>query len=227
MKSIFKMFVFALPLSVSLAMPVSASINNEMRKLSFDVFLDDREIGFQNFTVTPTSLGKRVETQAKFEVKVLRFTAFAYDHRNTEVWRDGCLKTIEARTDSNGKLQAVRGEDRGNAFVVSTAEGEQRLGNCVASFAYWDRDLLLQRQRLLNSQTGEYTAVRIDPLGRGSVRIGDRNVAVERYSIMGRGIDLSIAYALGSGEWVSLDSKLDSGRMLSYRRSSLELGGLN
>lgn len=166
MKSIFKMFAFGLPLSVPLALPVSASINSEMRKLSFDVFLDDREIGFQNFTVTPTSLGKRVETQAKFEVKVLRFTAFAYDHRNTEVWRDGCLQTIEARTDSNGKLQAVRGEDRGDAFVVSTAESEQ-------------------------------------------------------------GIDLSIAYALGGGEWVSLDSKLDSGRMLRYRRSALELGGLN
>jgi hypothetical protein len=227
MKSMFKILGLALSLTVPFTTPVSASAANDVRKLNFDVFLDDREIGFQRFTLTPISEGKRIETQAKFEVKVLRIKAFAYDHRNTEVWRDGCLQAIDARTDSNGKQQAVSGQNRGNTFIVATAKGEQRLDACVASFAYWDRDVLLQRQRLLNSQTGEYTPVRVDPLGRGSVRIAEREVAVERYAIRGQGIDIAIAYAVDSGEWVSLDSKLDSGRTLRYRRSPLELGALN
>jgi len=227
MKSMFKILGVALSLTVSFATPVSASAANDVRKLNFDVFLDDREIGFQRFILTPTPEGKRIDTQAKFEVKVLRIKAFAYDHRNTELWRDGCLQAIDARTDSNGKQQAVSGQNRGNAFIVATVKGEQRLGDCVASFAYWDRDVLIQRQRLLNSQTGEYTPVRVDPLGRGSVLIAEREVAVERYAIRGQGIDIAIAYAVDSGEWVSLDSKLDSGRTLRYRRSPLELGALN
>jgi hypothetical protein len=59
------------------------------------------------------------------------------------------------------------------------------------------------------------------------VLIAEREVAVERYAIRGQGIDIAIAYAVDSGEWVSLDSKLDSGRTLRYRRSPLELGALN
>ncbi len=213
------MLVVAASLAVSTPIHVSASVADGVRKLNFDVFLDDREIGFQRFTLTPTEDGKRIETEAKFEVRFLRITAFAYDHRNTEVWRDGCLQTIDARTDSNGKKQTVSGRDRGSTFVVISPQGERTLGDCVASFAYWDRDLLLQRQRLLNSQTGEYTPVRINRLGLGSVRLAEREVTVERYAIRGAGIDISIAYAVDSGEWVSLDSKLDGGRTLRYLRS--------
>ena len=219
MKLMPTMLIVAASLSVSSPMPVSASVADGVRQLNFDVFLDDREIGFQRFTLTPTESGKRIETEAKFEVKFLRITAFAYDHRNTEVWRDGCLQTIDARTDSNGKKQTVSGRDRGSMFVIASSEGERTLGDCVASFAYWDRDLLLQRQRLLNSQTGEYTPIRVSRLGLGSVRLAKREVAVERYAIRGAGIDISIAYTVDSGEWVSLDSKLDGGRTLRYLRS--------
>ena len=218
MKLMSKMLVVAASLTVSTPMPISASVADGVRKLNFDVFLDDREIGFQRFTLTPTENGKRIETEAKFEVKFLRITAFVYDHRNTEVWRDGCLQTIDARTDSNGKKQAVSGRDRGSMFVIASSEGERTLGDCVASFAYWDRDLLLQRQRLLNSQTGEYTPVRVSRLGIGRVRLAERDLAVERYAINGKGIDISIAYTVDSGEWVSLDSKLDGGRTLRYLR---------
>jgi urease accessory protein UreE len=47
------------------------------RRLSFDVFLDERPIGFQHFNLQPTRDGVRVKTQAEFEVKVLRITACA------------------------------------------------------------------------------------------------------------------------------------------------------
>jgi hypothetical protein len=37
------------------------------------------------------------------------------------------------------------------------------------------------------------------------------------------GDDITITYALGSNEWVALDSRLDNGRTLRYRRSPSEL----
>lgn len=210
-----------------LAAPLHASVDGGIRRLSFDVFLDDRAIGFQRFSLTPTGDGTRIETQAQFEVKLLRITAFAYDHRNTEVWRGDCLRQIDARTDSNGRMFTVNGRLQGTAFVVATKEGERALGDCVASFAYWDKDVLLRRQTLLNSQTGEYVAVRIAPLGPGTQRIGARDLAVERYAMSGKGIDITLAYATGSKEWVALDSRLESGRTLRYRRNAAELERLS
>jgi hypothetical protein len=223
MNSFLALFAVTASLAVVPATPVNATVGDGVRELNFDVFLDDRAIGYQRFELTPAGEGTRIETQAEFEVKLLRITAFAYDHRNTEVWRGGCLQAIDSRTDSNGKKYTVSGRARGAAFVVATNDGESRLGDCVASFAYWDRDVLLQRQQLLNSQTGEYVAVRIDSLGPDRVRIGERDVAVERYALKGQDLDITLAYAAGGGDWVALDSRLDGGRTLRYRRSPGEL----
>jgi len=41
---------------------------------------------------------------------------------------------------------------------------------------------------------------------------------VERFALSGRNIDITLAYAADSGEWLALDSRLESGRMLRYRR---------
>lgn len=225
MKSVMTMLALVASMAALPVSAVNAASAGAARKLTFDVFLDDRAIGYQRFELMPNAEGLRIETQAEFKVKLLLITAFAYDHRNTEVWRDGCLQSIDARTDSNGKKYSVNGRVRGGEFVVAASEGDRRLGDeCVTSFAYWDRDVLTRRQRLLNSQTGEYMTVRIDPLGLGRIRIADRDVAVERYAIKGAGLDITLAYASGSGDWVALDSRLDSGRTLRYRRSPGELG---
>lgn len=223
MRSLLALFAATASLAVVPAASVNATVGDGVHKLTFDVFLDDRAIGYQRFELTPAGDGTRIETQAEFEVKLLLITAFAYDHRNTELWRGGCLQAIDSRTDSNGKKYTVSGRAQGAAFVVATNAGERRLGDCVASFAYWDRNVLLQRQRLLNSQTGEYVPVRIDALGLDRVRIGQRDVAVERYALRGQGLDITLAYAVDGGDWVALDSKLEGGRTLRYRRSPSEL----
>jgi len=223
MQSRFSLFALVASLAVIPAVPVVAAAGDSARKLSFDVFLDDSAIGYQRFVLASAGDGMRIETRAEFEVKLLWITAFEYDHRNTELWRDGCLQAIDARTDSNGKQYAVSGRAQGSTFVVDTNGGERQLGGCVASFAYWDSKLLTQRRELLNSQTGEYVPVRIDSLGRDRIRIGEREVPVERYSLKGKEIDITLAYDAGSGEWVALDSRLEGGRTLRYRRNAAEL----
>lgn len=188
------------------------------RRLSFDVFLDERPIGFQHFDLQPTRDGVRVVTQAEFEVKVLRITAFEYDHRNEELWSGRCLQAIESTTNSNGTPYRVSGRAGEAGFVLDGGGAGRRLGDCVGSFAYWDRSQLAGRDRLLNSQTGEHVAVTVRPLGAGSLTLGGREVRVERYALSGRDIDITLAYAQDSGEWLTLDSRLAGGRTLRYRR---------
>lgn len=189
------------------------------RRLAFDVFLDERPIGFQHFDLQPTRDGVRVVTQAEFEVKVLRITAFEYDHRNEELWSGRCLQAIESTTNSNGTSYRVSGRAGEAGFVLGGGGPGRRLGDCVGTFAYWDRSQLAGRDRLLNSQTGEYVPVQVRPLGAGSLTLGGRDVRVERFALSGRNIDITLAYAADNGDWLALDSRLESGRMLRYRRA--------
>ena len=53
---------------------------------------------------------------------------------------------------------------------LARPEGRDLHPGCVMSFAYWD-PRILQADRLLNSQTGEFTAVQITPRGREAVPV--------------------------------------------------------
>lgn len=203
--------------------PTPTATGADTRLLDFDVFLGEREIGWQRFTLRRDGAATRVETQARFAVKLLGITAFAYDHRNVELWRDGCLQSIESRTDSNGTQYRVAGRAQGDAFVVDARAGELRLADCVGSFAYWDPRKLLGRERLLNPQTGEYVDVEVTPLGAGSVSLGDRRVEVARYALRGRDLDITVAYEQRSGEWVALETRVRGDQVLRYRRNAATL----
>jgi hypothetical protein len=106
--------------------------------------------------------------------------------------------------------------------VVSTAAGVQRLDECVATFAYWDRRLL-ERQRLLNPQTGEYLPVQLEKLDSGSMVLGQRRITVQRYALTAEKMDIELAYEADTGEWVALDSQVEGGRVLRYRRNPQDL----
>jgi hypothetical protein len=192
------------------------------RQWNFKVFLDGRDIGHQHFQLRRSPEGLRLETRAQFAVKFFQLTVYAYDHHNTELWRDGCLERIESRTDSNGEHYRVSGVARGGNLLVSTGGGEQRIEDCVASFAYWDRQLL-ERPRLLNSQTGEYLPVRLKSLGTGRLVLGEQAITVQRYALTAPDLDIELAYAADSGEWLALDSRLEKGRVLQYRRDPADL----
>jgi hypothetical protein len=212
-----------------LGLPVASTASaspRTARELNFDVFLDERPIGQQRFALQPTQDGLRVETRASFAVRILRFTAFAYDHRNVEEWRRGCLQSIDSSTDSNGTPYSVSGSLSPEGFVVSGSAGARRLDACVGTFSYWDRGQLIDRKWLLNSQTGEYVAVTAESLGAGTLSLGEREVAVERWVLRGRNLEITLAYAARDGEWLALDSELEGGRKLRYRRSAAELAGV-
>ena len=84
--------------------------------------------------------------------------------------------------------------------------------DCVRTFAYWDRGAL-EDTRLLNSQTGEYQAVELRPIGRDIIQIGGQTVVAQRYALSGDGLALELWYS-PEGDWVRLTSIVDNGRQL-------------
>lgn len=206
----------------TLAFP-SFAIRGAARDLTFDVLLDERPIGTQRFALRPQPDGLRVETRADFELTLLRIKALDYAHRNVEEWRGGCLQSIDSSTRQNGKPYRVTGAAGADGFAVSGASGEQKLSDCVGTFSYWDRGQLAGRSKLLNSQTGEYVSVALRELGRGTLELAGRAIAVDRYLLEGKDLEITLAYAVESGEWLALDSPVWGGFTLRYRRSAADL----
>ena len=193
------------------------------RTLTLDVFLDERAIGMQRFDLQPTPTGLHISSAADFEVRILGFKAFGYNHRNREEWRGGCLDKIQSSTDSNGRLYQVEGGAVNGTFTVRATGVTTQIADCVGSFAYWDKSQLLSREKLLNPQTGEYMSVTVDRQGESVLRIAGRDLPVERYVISGKGIDITLSYSLDGGDLLGLVSRVENGKMLRYRRVPAEL----
>ncbi len=208
-------------LAALMALPVNvrADATPQMDQAwNFNVYLGDKQIGYHRFQATDLDNGLLVRSDAEFQVKVLFVTAFDYEHSNSEVWRNGCLQSLDATTNSNGKKSEVLGRLEGGTFVVESGSQSQAVDECVASFAYWDRKLL-EREQLLNAQTGEYLNIETKALPAQRLKIAQQEILVEQVHLAAKDVDIVVSYAAGTGAWVALDSTLKNGRTLSYRRS--------
>jgi hypothetical protein len=194
----------------------AASALTDSGTYRFQVFLDQDPIGEHSFEIRSRGDAEQVSSRATFDINFWIFTAYRYRHESRETWRDGCLQTIEANTDDNGKRYRVQGEDAGEALDLSVNGESRRLPGCVMTFAYWDRDFLDQQQ-LLNPQTGELVPVRVLAQGTERIAFGSDEVTAARYKLSTEELDLILWYSDEHG-WMGLESDTGKGKTLRYQR---------
>ena len=143
-------------IAISAVTPIAAS--DATRQWNFDVFLDEKKIGFHKFFVEQLEDDYRVVSSAHFKFKLFFFIPITYRHNSTEFWRNGCLTSFESITGRGSKDTRVSGISIGNTFLVSRDGETDEIDNCVRSFAYWN-PFFLTHEFLLNGETGKYLPV--------------------------------------------------------------------
>lgn len=209
---------FALPATAAAASETSA------KQWEFDVLLDGKPIGSHTFEVTNDGPTDVLRTEASFDVKFLFITAFRYRHQNVETWNDGCLSSIDAETNSNGKELVVRGSSGDAGFAVQSSDGEAVLPSCVRTFAYWD-PRVLEAEQLLNSQTGAYEDVSVTFESRDQIVVDDEPVDALRYRLSARAGDIKLWYSADTNVWLGLEAPAKGDRRIFYRAVSVPDSG--
>jgi hypothetical protein len=183
------------------------------REWHFRVWLDDQEVGWHRYVVRERDGATEVESRAQFDVRFLFLNAYRYRHEARERWRGACLDELDSRTVTNGRVQQVEALASDVALQVSRPSGEARLPRCVMSFAYWD-PRILDADRLLNSQTGEWLPVRVEARGAERVTVAGRDIPVTRHRLSAPDLQIDLWYA--DGHWVALEAPMPGGRTLRY-----------
>ena len=199
---------------VSALVPCLALAKSEAQSWDFEVLLDGSKIGYHRFELVNEGEQRRLHSEAKFDVRILFFNAFRYRHSNTEVWSDGCLQSIEARTQSNDKDQSIFGRRDADQFLVDDGEQVNALQSCVMTFAYWNPEFL-QQPRLLNPQSGEYLDVEVKEVGSQPIVIRGEQVPASVYRVTARNMELTLWYSQNE-EWLALESVAKGGRIIRY-----------
>lgn len=183
---------------------------------NFKVYLDENPVGYHRFTLTQQASQRELHSEARFDVKLLMFTAYTYIHEANESWQGDCLASLQAKTDDNGdRIQVVGGREDGR-FRLRTNRLQTDLPDCIMTFAYWHPEMIAQKH-LLNPQTGEYTMVQIFSKGQEKMPVSGVERAAERYRLDAGKFKIDLWYGVEDHRWLALDSTLEGGRKLRYR----------
>lgn len=204
---------------------VAVQAGPPLTEWNFQVFLDGKPIGAHRYTLTGAADGRAsLRSEARFDVSLLGVPLYRYRHRSDEQWVNGCLASIEASTDDNGRHTELRGQARDDRFDLGLgpagrgAPPSQLRTACLLSFAYWNPDLARQ-EWLLDPGSGRVERVAM-AAAPGAVPADLRQRAqgpVRGLRIGGLAQPIDVWY---EGErWIGLDTVLGGNRRLSYRLS--------
>jgi len=206
------------PIGLALAAPAAVPGDAPAaREYVFDVLLDDKPIGTHRYRVVPGADGtEQVLSEADFQVRILGLTVYRYRHRAEESWRDGCLMRLDATTQDNGDVLTVRGAQADGAFQLQQPRAQRTGRRCLAAYAYWDLPRLVQQDELLNPQTGQLDAARLDFLGEEPLSNAGASMSARRYRLRAGGLEIHLWYD-ADGRWLQLSSTARGDRALRYR----------
>ncbi len=187
--------------------------------LEFEVSYDGRKLGTHRYALTPEADALRVTSTTRLRYRLAFVPLFRYDHEANELWRDGCLVSLDATTNDDGTRYDVSARQDAGTLTLERrkpeATSETVPADCPASFAYWDR-ARLERSALLNAQTGKLEGIAFRAEGEDEVD----GVAARRYRLTtGAGAELMLWYAADDDRWLRLETRRDKGT-LTYERTA-------
>jgi hypothetical protein len=182
----------------------------------FAVFYDGKRIGEHSWEIVRSGDTTRVSSRASFSFKLLFVPVYRYQHQANELWRHGCLVALASNTDDNGETYRVASSRPEGALQLTRSEPEHAVtpldGDCPATFAYWDKQRL-DRDTLINTQTGERAATRLIREGVETVN----GVESVRYRLeVDQAPSITLWYRRGDDQWLGLETRRD-GSKLEYR----------
>jgi hypothetical protein len=142
------------------------------------------DIGTYSNMVEPTRDGVTVKTQAHFEVKMLGVRMHREDAERTERWQGNRLVAFRGVTDKGDGPVEVKGEARGNNFVITSPQGTTTAPGSVHPANPWSSNFL-HSNTMMRPDTGKLEQVRIGGGQETAVKLDSANVPAVKYELDG------------------------------------------
>jgi hypothetical protein len=118
------------------------------------------EIGSYANTVQPTRDGVTVLTRVNFEVSMLGVRMYRENAERTEQWQGDRLVSFHGITDKGKGPVEVKGEARGDSFVISSSQGIVTAPASVHPANPWSANFL-RSNTMMRPDSGRIEQVRI------------------------------------------------------------------
>jgi hypothetical protein len=142
------------------------------------------DIGSYINTIEPEGTGTLVLTQAQFDVRVLGVRMYHEVSQRTERWQGNRLVSFQGVTDKGRGPVVVKGEARGNGFVITSPQGTVTAPASVHPANPWSSNFL-RANEMMRPDTGRVEPVHVSGGEQTAVTIGVDTIAARKYEIDG------------------------------------------
>ncbi len=142
-------------------------------------------IGTYINTVEPVGEDTMVLTRAHFEVSLLGVDVYREDAQRTERWQGNRLVAFHGVTDRGKGPTEVKGEARGDAFVITSPQGTVDAPATVHPANPWSSNFL-DSHTMMRPDTGRVERVKVSAGEPTTVTIGGTPIAARKYDVDGK-----------------------------------------
>jgi hypothetical protein len=142
------------------------------------------DIGTYSNTVEPSRDGTTVQTRAHFEVSMLGVRMYREDAQRTERWQGNRLVSFHGVTNKGDGPVEVKGEARGNGFVITSSQGTITAPASVHPANPWSNNFLTS-STMMRPDSGKLEQVRVGGGRETTVKIDGATIPAVEYQVDG------------------------------------------
>lgn len=141
-------------------------------------------IGTYVNTIEPSAGGTTVQTRVHFQVKMLGVNMYREDAQRTERWQGNRLVSFNGVTSKGNESTVVKGEARGNSFVISSPQGTITAPATVHPANPWSPNFLAS-STMMRPDNGRIERVSVSGGQQTVVDLDGRPVRAQKYEVDG------------------------------------------
>jgi hypothetical protein len=183
------------------------------RSMSFEVLRNGAPVGRHDVTFARRGEDLVVDSRFDVTVRFLGMAVYRYAYRSVDVWRGGCLQSLNVEIDEDGVRTTIEARREGEHLIVRGPKGEQRGLATLIPTNHWSAAVLTERQ-VLNTITGTIDTVVIVDRGE-TMRPMNGAVRPARHYAYTGDLTTEVWYD-GDGRWVGLAFKGQDGSDIEF-----------
>jgi len=200
---------FALP---TIAHPFKVLYGDEIR---FQVLRDRQPVGHYTTRFHTTGEGWQARVEMTLSLSVLLLWQYDYHYRALERWQGDRLSELEIRINDNGERQTLRLTRSGDQLVPAPGSTSTPAVDLPILTTHHFDPAVVTSRRVLNTLTGRENRVQVVHLGEERLKVGDKQIASDRYRYQGDLHDTEVWYAK-TGQWLKLRFADKSGTPIEF-----------
>lgn len=162
------------------------------RTLTYKILMGADPIGTETVRLTPKGDTMTVDVQASTKVRVL-FVNFHYAHQRQELWTNGVLTAMTAKTDDDGDDHTIAMTRRDGGYALTVDGKAEQVPANALPLTLWTPEVL-KRPTLFSVIDAKPYTVHADTVGMEAIDLHGRTVEARHSRIRGD-VDRDLWYA--------------------------------